>query len=332
MTYRFSTKGEYGFYWYHSHFKAYYNDAIRGPLLIRPAASRQRPFDKIAGGKPDQMSALLAAEKDANNILLNDWTHELSDVISARYMQTGAAPSCVDSILANGLGRVQCLPQSILDAGPGLGIRSQSGSPNQDVAAGFAHKNIFEGLDMHDMTIHPSPTLPRTAASATATPYAAVVQTEKTSGLGPRGCTKPMMFKPGFDQASLPAETCANTTSPLLVVPADQKNGWLALNLVNSGAVSALSVSLDAHSMFVYATDGEYTQPQEVKVRSQVLGFAGAWSALTYYRYCIWSWARGTRSWSSWTKNPRATFSDSQRFLVATCSKSWRARPLSLTR
>lgn len=42
--------------------------------------------------------------------------------------------------------------------------------------------------------------------------------------------------------------------------------GWLALNLVNSGAVSKLHVSLDAHSMLVYAADGSYVEMQEVKV------------------------------------------------------------------
>lgn len=60
--------------------------------------------------------------------------------------------------------------------------------------------------------------------------------------------------------------TCTNNSSPLLSIPADPTRGWLALNLVNSGAVSKLCVSLDGHSMFVYAADGLYVQLQEVKV------------------------------------------------------------------
>lgn len=47
FTYKFSTDTEYGFYWYHSHFRAYYDDAIRGPLLIRPSPSRRRPFESL---------------------------------------------------------------------------------------------------------------------------------------------------------------------------------------------------------------------------------------------------------------------------------------------
>uniref|UniRef100_A0A0D2YHX4 Plastocyanin-like domain-containing protein n=1 Tax=Fusarium oxysporum (strain Fo5176) TaxID=660025 RepID=A0A0D2YHX4_FUSOF len=90
--------------------------------------------------------------------------------------------------------------------------------------------------------------------------------------LSPRGCMPPMMFKPGFNISSLPPETCTNTTSHLLVISTDQSRGWLALNLVNSGAVSALRVSLDGHSMFVYAADGLYTKLQEVNVLHMELG------------------------------------------------------------
>lgn len=75
-----------------------------------------------------------------------------------------------------------------------------------------------------------------------------------------------MMFKPGFNVSSLPPETCANTTSSLLIVSANHTQGWLALNLVNSGGVSKLAVSLDAHSMYIYAADGLYVTLQEVKV------------------------------------------------------------------
>ncbi len=74
------------------------------------------------------------------------------------------------------------------------------------------------------------------------------------------------MFNPGFNISSLPPATCANTTSPLLTIPANYTQGWLAVNLVNSGAVSKLAVSLDAHSMYVYAADGLYVTIQEVKV------------------------------------------------------------------
>ncbi|QPG98040.1 hypothetical protein C2857_007180 [Epichloe festucae Fl1] len=281
FTYTFSTKGEYGFYWYHSHFKAYYNDALRGPLVVRPSPTRNRPFGGLAGTSSEstQKPQLLDAEKNAASILLNDWTHEPADTIYARYIATGAFPSCVDSILANGLGRVQCLPQSMLDAGPGLGIRSghpSSNSPSsrEPSPAGRKstrdHQNIFDGLDMHEMPMQAPPFPPSVSSIHPSSSISAKVSEMK--GLGPRGCMPPMMFKPGFNQSSLPAETCTSTTSTLLVVSADRSRGWLALNLVNAGAVSALRVSLDAHSMFIYAADGLYVRLQEVKVLHMELG------------------------------------------------------------
>jgi L-ascorbate oxidase len=52
------------------------------------------------------------------------------------------------------------------------------------------------------------------------------------STLSPRGCMAPMMVRDGYDINSLPAETCTNTTSSLLTIPANLAQGWLALNLL----------------------------------------------------------------------------------------------------
>ena len=256
FTYRFSTASEYGFYWYHSHFRANYNDAIRGPLLIRPAPSRRRPFESLAQDDKEK-TALLEAESQATNILLNDWTHELSDVIFARYVRTGAFPSCVDSILANGHGRVQCLNTSM------TGMSSELPSESTDIHSAMS-------------TMSTSPEMPEMDA------------------LGPRGCMPPMMFKPGFNMSSLPPETCTNTSSPLLVISANQTRGWLALNLVNSGAVSALRVSLDGPSMVGYAADGLHVPPHEIMVASPENTINLTFVNST--RYFIWNWASGTRS------------------------------------
>lgn len=278
FTYRFSTPSEYGFFWYHSHFRAYYNDAIRGPFLIRPSSSRQRPFESLARND-DDIAALLEAEKQATNILLNDWTHDLSDVIFARYLKTGAFPSCVDSILANGMGRVECLPEHLLRAGPGLGLQPDSSSQMSSTTGvpGMSQgqtMDMFREQGMHEMTMD----MPMSASvskssdsamrpSSTMTHSPASTDMPGMGMLSPRGCMPPMMFKPGFNLSSLPPDTCTNTSSEQLVVQANQTTGWLALNLVNSGAVSALSVSLDGHSMFVYAADGLYVALQKVQVQ-----------------------------------------------------------------
>lgn len=206
---------------------------------------------------------MLRAELDATPVLLNDWTHDTSDTIFARYLATGAFPSCVDSILANGFGRVECLPEYIWQEGSGLGLGNAS-----DLAA------IPKRMDMD--TAMGMPSSAPVAADMTSTSPDGRMDMAGTQtmadmspsmpSLGPRGCSPPMMFRPGFNASSLPPETCFNTSSPLLIIPANRMRGWLALNLVNSGTVSTLRVSLDAHSMFVYAADGLYVEVQEVKV------------------------------------------------------------------
>lgn len=266
--------GEYGFYWYHSHFRAYYNDAIRGPLLIRPSPSRRRPFESLARNATER-TQLLEAERHGTSILLNDWTHEPSDAIYARYLETGAFPFCVDSILANGHGRVQCLPRHILQAGPGLGLRSSDNSSMHPMSMSMGHMGhkMPKRMGMESMTMsmdHATPTMTmpsshQTSSGSNSTSTMSGMSLAMTS-LTPRGCMPPMMFRDGYDASDLPPETCTNTTSPLLTIPANRTNGWLALNLVNSGAVSPLRVSLDSHSMFVYAADGLYVEPQETKV------------------------------------------------------------------
>jgi FtsP/CotA-like multicopper oxidase with cupredoxin domain len=80
-----------------------------------------------------------------------------------------------------------------------------------------------------------------------------------------------MMFKAGFDASSLPPETCSNTTSEQFMLNVDASQGWAAFHLVNAAAVSRLSVSLDGHSMIVYAADGLYVEPQTVEVSSGTL-------------------------------------------------------------
>ncbi|KAI9675041.1 MAG: hypothetical protein M1817_001447 [Caeruleum heppii] len=311
FTYRFATGDEYGFYWYHSHFRAYYNDAIRGPLMIRPSAGRSRPFETLAASS-DELAKMLQAERNASSILLNDWTHASSDEIYEQYFRTGAFPHCVDSILANGQGRVNCLPESVLEAGPGLGLGSSSSDMSSMDMPGMGKRAdggdrsmsmdaMMPGMSMADSSSTEMPEAEQmTPTSDTMSmgsmtgmdPMSSTMPTSMTDSmpamdsmsdmdpastmghgsmpsmgpLSPRGCSPPMMFKPGFDANSLPPESCVNTTSPLLTIPADSELGWLAINLVNSGAVSMLSVSVDAHSMFVYAADGLFTSLQEAKM------------------------------------------------------------------
>merc|ERR1712169_94952 len=304
FTYRFSTADEYGFYWYHSHFRAYYNDALRGPLLIHPSPSRPRPFESLAQSS-SELDMMLHAERSGTTLLLSDWYHRLSDRIYDEYFTTGAFPQCVDSLLANGYGRIQCLPESVLQAGPGLGLESivandphdplsmpgmsmgtTSGS-NMPIETASCSSMSMDSMStdmpmsMHKRSDHATMTEADSTTAGTSMPSATKTSTSPMatmsgmadmSSLGPKGCSMQMMFKPGFNASSLPPEACSNTTSELFMFNVDASQGWTAFHLVNAAAVSRLSVSLDGHSMFVYAADGLYVKPQEVKVLHVSIG------------------------------------------------------------
>lgn len=309
FTYRFSTGSEYGFYWYHSHFRAYYNDAVRGPLLIHPSPQRRRPFESLAQNTME-LNAMLRAERNATPLVLSDWYHRTSDVVYNEYLTTGAFPQCVDSLLANGRGRVQCLPANVLEAGPGLGMtsvvandphdpdpmmmspssRTMSGmqmstatSSRMSMSSGRSSSMSASSMSMNvqmgrhkrsdGSTAVAAERRPRSmdmmsATAASTAPMASMsgMMDMSMSKLGPKGCSMQVMFKPGFDASSLPPETCNSTTSDLFMLNVDSPLGWAAIHLVNAGAVSRLTVSLDAHSMYVYAADGLYVEPREVKV------------------------------------------------------------------
>jgi Multicopper oxidase len=233
---------------------------------------------------------MLQAERNATSVLLTDWTHVVSDYTYAQYFETGAFPHCADSLLANGLGRVQCLPEDVLQAGPGLGLDpSEGGAPastsssmvmsmmgkRQDMTASSEETT----MDMETMSMMSSMSMSMPMSSISGMPPmssdSSMSGMSGMSGnmgpLDPRGCSPVMMFRPGYNMDSLPSSTCTNTTSDLLRIPANTTQGWLSLNLVNAASVAKMSVSLDGHSMYVYGADGLFVALQEV----QVLQIAG---------------------------------------------------------
>ncbi|KAK3669153.1 hypothetical protein LTR78_010966 [Recurvomyces mirabilis] len=284
FTYHMPLGDQYGFYWYHSHFKSYYNDAIRGPLLIHPSPSLRRPFQSLAQTEAEE-SALLQAEKDATPLLLADWYHDPSNAVYQQYFRTGAFPGCVDSLLANGHGRVQCLPNNLLMAGPGLDLNitssevaSKASSMSHSMDSGSTMASCVNNCATTTDAMSMNPTASMSMAMmrrATSTVELIADKAEggmEMSSLNALGCTPPMMFNPGYSIDSLPPVTCTNTTAALLTITKIRSQGWLALHLVNAAATSKLQVSLDAHTMFVFAADGLYVEMQEVKVLPIAIG------------------------------------------------------------
>lgn len=55
---------------------------------------------------------------------------------------------------------------------------------------------------------------------------------------------------------------CSNSGTSFEVFTVKQSDGWVAFNLLNSGALWDLRVSIDSHKMYYYAADGHYTKVQ----------------------------------------------------------------------
>ncbi|CAE6369082.1 unnamed protein product, partial [Rhizoctonia solani] len=55
---------------------------------------------------------------------------------------------------------------------------------------------------------------------------------------------------------------CTNSNTTFEVFTAKKSDGWVAFNLLNSGALWDLRVSIDSHKMYFFAADGHYTKIQ----------------------------------------------------------------------
>ncbi|KAG9098066.1 hypothetical protein FRC06_006844 [Ceratobasidium sp. 370] len=55
---------------------------------------------------------------------------------------------------------------------------------------------------------------------------------------------------------------CVNTATAFKVFTVKQSDGWVAFNLLNSGALWDLRVSIDSHKLYFFAADGHYTNIQ----------------------------------------------------------------------
>ena len=246
FTYAFNVGDQYGFYWYHSHIRAYYADAVRGPIYIKPSANRTRPFAQI-----DQSSVaeMMDAEENAFNLLVSDWMHDTADTIYAMHVKSGIFPSCADSIVVNGMGRVVCQPQYILDQGITLGHGPSVGFGPPPGASGpvnvtLGPRGCFGG---------PPPPSSNGTNSTGGPP----------GGFNDGGKLNPNAFNP---------EVCYNTTSPYYSINTTAGAEWVAINFVNGGSANGLTISIDGHFMWVYAADGSYINPQKVQVITLPLG------------------------------------------------------------
>jgi FtsP/CotA-like multicopper oxidase with cupredoxin domain len=107
------TATQYGSYWYHSHYRGHIEDGLYGAIKIRPSSSHAKPFSAIA---PSAVSALQTAEASSRPLIISDLTHLTSHEKWDATLLAETEVSCYDSVVFNGKGSVQCIPEEELEA------------------------------------------------------------------------------------------------------------------------------------------------------------------------------------------------------------------------
>ncbi|KAK3365614.1 Cupredoxin [Lasiosphaeria ovina] len=224
------TASQYGSYWYHAHQHGQLDDGLYGPIVIHPKKSRPAPFSLVS----KDAKALAAIQKAAANpkpLMLSDYRHTVSDDTNAIQQASGIELTCLDSILLNGKGNVNCWSAQKIASllGPDQLAFLQLANVSSFSVKGCLPPQVFAALTLPGQ---PKPNL-------AAIPADIFDQCTPTKG--------------SREVISVVKETCD-----------DDK--WLALDVIGGFGLLTTAVAVDGLPMYVYAVDGEYIQPQTVDV------------------------------------------------------------------
>ncbi|KAF1845017.1 multicopper oxidase [Cucurbitaria berberidis CBS 394.84] len=111
---------QYGSYFYHAHSRGQIDDGAYGPIYIKPKAGAEKPFHLI---NPAEVDMLAEAEANVAPLILSDWRHRTSDETWRDQLASGLESAiCMDSLLVNGKGSVDCWSREEIDAFTNPGI------------------------------------------------------------------------------------------------------------------------------------------------------------------------------------------------------------------
>lgn len=97
---------QYGSYFYHAHSQGQVEDGAFGPIVIRPKRKIPKPFNKISAA---DANLLADVERKSKPIVLSDWRHTTSHQTWDLQVKANMESSvCLDSIIVNGKGAVNC--------------------------------------------------------------------------------------------------------------------------------------------------------------------------------------------------------------------------------
>jgi hypothetical protein len=97
-------------------------DGLYGAIIIKPPTTEPTAFGMISEN-PVDIDAMLKAEANPNPMIVSDWISFTSDEVITLEMESGVDYICTDSVLINGMGQENCLPQDEINslANPALG-------------------------------------------------------------------------------------------------------------------------------------------------------------------------------------------------------------------
>lgn len=107
FVYEFQLRDQCGAMWYHAHYRGYASDGIYGPIYIRPAKDRKRPYHMVSEN-PEDLREFFRLERLPQYLVADDSFKLPMDDVMARMFHYGVDPLCIQSILVNGRGRVVC--------------------------------------------------------------------------------------------------------------------------------------------------------------------------------------------------------------------------------
>lgn len=116
------TATTYGTYWYHAHERSHIMDGLYGAIIIKPSTTEPTAFGMISEKSVD-IDAMLKAEANPTPMIVSDWISFTSDEVITLEIESGVDYICTDSVLINGMGQENCLPQDEINslANPALG-------------------------------------------------------------------------------------------------------------------------------------------------------------------------------------------------------------------
>ncbi|PYI04188.1 laccase TilA [Aspergillus sclerotiicarbonarius CBS 121057] len=98
---------DYGSYFYHAHNRGQIDDGLYGAIYIHPDDSVEKPFHIITNDA-SELQALQAAEQNTKPVMLSDWRALTSEEVWRGEEETGLDSYCVNAILVNGKGSIDC--------------------------------------------------------------------------------------------------------------------------------------------------------------------------------------------------------------------------------